>query len=220
MAPDQPPAREGLVGSPAERSRDTAGEPADTSDDPLLGAVRAADDAHRAAEVALAQAALRAREGGRTWAQIGETLGVSRQAAFKRFGRPIDPETGAALTTGPTIDPAALAEQAFRALAAGDVEAVHGLMTHACSRALTKARLGAVWRDVLATVGELESFSGHETRSHDGGALPGVTSGPLVARLVLHHEAGEMVGHVSVNRAGRIDGLLLTPPAGEAEMAF
>lgn len=203
-----------------EPAQEPAHEPSQHHPDALLGAVHAADRAHREAEVGLSHAVLRAREAGRTWAQIGETLGVSRQAAFKRFGRPIDPETGRVLSTGPSIDADALAEQVMRALAAGDIDAVHGLMTHACSRTLSRARLGAVWRDVLASVGELESFSGHETRSHDGSAMPGVTTGPLVARLVLQHEAGEMVAHVSVNRSGRVDGLLLAPPAGEADLAF
>jgi hypothetical protein len=28
----------------------------------------------------------RAREAGRTWAEVGDVLGISRQAAFQRFG--------------------------------------------------------------------------------------------------------------------------------------
>jgi hypothetical protein len=36
----------------------------------------------------------RAREAGRTWAEVGEVLGISRQAAFQRFGKPADPRTG------------------------------------------------------------------------------------------------------------------------------
>jgi hypothetical protein len=36
----------------------------------------------------------RARELGRTWAEVGQVLGMSRQAAFQRFGRPSDPRTG------------------------------------------------------------------------------------------------------------------------------
>lgn len=192
----------------------------DDAPDATLEAIRDADAASREAEAALSTAVVQAREAGRTWAQIGDVLGVSRQAAFKRFGRPIDPETGDVVATGPSIDPPGLAEQAFRALAAGDFDGLHALMTHACARQLTRGRLGGVWRDVLATVGELEGFSGHQTRSADGSALPGATTGPLVARLVLHHEAGEVVGHVSINRAGRIDGILIAAPAAEADMAF
>jgi hypothetical protein len=36
----------------------------------------------------------RARKAGQTWADVGQVLGISRQAAFQRFGRPADPVTG------------------------------------------------------------------------------------------------------------------------------
>lgn len=39
-------------------------------------------------------AVLRARAAGRTWAEVGQVLGMSRQAAFQRFSRPADPRTG------------------------------------------------------------------------------------------------------------------------------
>lgn len=188
--------------------------------DEALDGVRAAAAQVEFAEAALGESVLRARAAGHTWQEVGDVLGVSRQAAFKRFGRPVDPETGTALHTGPAIDPAALAERVFRALAAGEHDTVHGLMTHACARRLTRTRIAEVWRDVLASVGELESFSGHETRTHDGAPLPGATTGPLVARVLLHHEAGETVGHVSVHRSGKVDGLLIAPPSAEDDLAF
>ena len=31
---------------------------------------------------------------GHIWQEIGDALGTSRQAAFQRFGRPVDPRTG------------------------------------------------------------------------------------------------------------------------------
>jgi hypothetical protein len=36
----------------------------------------------------------RARKAGRTWAEVGQVLGISRQAAFQRFGKLADPRTG------------------------------------------------------------------------------------------------------------------------------
>ena len=36
----------------------------------------------------------RAREAGQSWREIGAVLGTSRQAAFQRFGHPVDPRTG------------------------------------------------------------------------------------------------------------------------------
>ena len=50
----------------------------------LIDAARAAADAnHR-----LAEAARAARHAGATWTQIGDALGLTRQAAQQRWGRP------------------------------------------------------------------------------------------------------------------------------------
>src|ERR1700722_15513068 len=47
-----------------------------------------------AANDALQAAVDRAREAGHSWREIGEVLGATRQAAFQRFGHPVDPRTG------------------------------------------------------------------------------------------------------------------------------
>jgi len=54
-------------------------------------AVVAARDLSAAAEAALRATVDRARSAGKTWSDIGGVLGTSRQAAFQRFGHPIDP---------------------------------------------------------------------------------------------------------------------------------
>jgi pimeloyl-ACP methyl ester carboxylesterase len=58
------------------------------------GAVAAARELSAAAETALQAAVDRARAAGQSWRDIGEVLGTTRQAAFQRFGHPIDPRTG------------------------------------------------------------------------------------------------------------------------------
>jgi hypothetical protein len=52
----------------------------------LLELVDGASQAFEAARVALHDAVRAARDDGATWADIGDVLGVSRQAAFQRFG--------------------------------------------------------------------------------------------------------------------------------------
>lgn len=47
-----------------------------------------------AASEALQAAVDRARDAGHSWREIGEVLGTTRQAAFQRFGHPVDPRTG------------------------------------------------------------------------------------------------------------------------------
>ena len=55
-----------------------------------LAAIGQAQALARSAEEKLAMSVTRAREAGHTWAEIGQVLGTSRQAAFQRFGRPIE----------------------------------------------------------------------------------------------------------------------------------
>ncbi len=52
----------------------------------LLARVAAAASAFEAARAALHQAVHAALEHGASWSEIGGVLGVSRQAAFQRFG--------------------------------------------------------------------------------------------------------------------------------------
>jgi hypothetical protein len=86
------------VGSAAAGGRSAARD--------LLGPLLSAESASPLAAIAFIQgvatetgdgmqaAVQRAREAGRTWAEVGEVLGISRQAAFQRFGKPADPRTG------------------------------------------------------------------------------------------------------------------------------
>jgi hypothetical protein len=52
----------------------------------ILGWIADADAATRQAQRTLAAAVTRARSQGHSWAQIGDQLGVTRQAAHQRFG--------------------------------------------------------------------------------------------------------------------------------------
>jgi hypothetical protein len=52
----------------------------------LLEMVGGASTTFEAARVALNQAVRAALDAGATWSDIGDVLGVSRQAAFQRFG--------------------------------------------------------------------------------------------------------------------------------------
>lgn len=52
----------------------------------VLDVVAEASAAHEAARVALQRAVHAALDQGASWSDIGGVLGVSRQAAFQRFG--------------------------------------------------------------------------------------------------------------------------------------
>src|SRR5215475_2527101 len=85
-------------------------EPAAEDD---LAAVRTAQELSALAAAALRLAVDQARSSGRTWQELGDVLGVTRQAAFQRFGHPVDPRTGQPMSDA--IIPAA-AERATQLL--------------------------------------------------------------------------------------------------------
>jgi len=58
--------------------------PEDISD---LRAIAAALDSVAQGEIGLAEAVAQARANGRSWARIGTTLGISKQAAHDRFAK-------------------------------------------------------------------------------------------------------------------------------------
>src|SRR5579863_6360267 len=59
-----------------------------------LDLVRRAQGLDELAEQVLRLCVQQSRDAGHTWQEIGDLLGVTRQAAFQRFGKPIDPRTG------------------------------------------------------------------------------------------------------------------------------
>src|SRR3954451_6072561 len=61
--------------------------PADARDARYMRRIIAASDAVGAAQAELHAAVAAARAAGDTWAMIGTALGISRQAAFQRFGQ-------------------------------------------------------------------------------------------------------------------------------------
>jgi hypothetical protein len=83
----------------AIRIRDTAGrlvgELTRSGANSPLGAMAAARELSAATDAALQESVDQARSAGRSWREIGDVLGTTRQAAFQRFGRPVDPRPGA-----------------------------------------------------------------------------------------------------------------------------
>src|SRR5579871_1067761 len=59
-----------------------------------LDVVRRAQDVNVLGGQVLKLCVEQSRDAGHTWQEIGDLLGVTRQAAFQRFGKPIDPRTG------------------------------------------------------------------------------------------------------------------------------
>ena len=160
-----------------------------------------------------------AREHAVSWQAIGDALGISRQAAFKRFAdaEPRDADDAIASLIATT-------ESVFARLSAGDYESVRNQMTFVCSRALTKRKVMGVWADMEAGTGRFLRCSDTQEATPAGrdaverflnthvGAL-------TVVQSRLHHESGEWIGRVAYTRAGKIAGILVTAP-DSTDLAF
>jgi hypothetical protein len=162
-------------------------------------------DARRTLDVAqeqLRDAVDRARAAGHTWQEIGEVLGTTRQAAFQRFGRPIDPRTGAPMAAAirPGVVEHAIGLAA--AYAAGQWEGVRRDFDDTMRAQLDVRRLAAVGAQVMGTVGEYESMG--EPYAHQAGDY-------TVVQVPLHFEAGTCLLTVSYDAEDRVAGLFIKP---------
>lgn len=147
-----------------------------------------------------------AREAGHTWQEIGALLGVTRQAAFQRFGRPIDPRTGAPMEKTVTMTDAA--ERAARILA----DVLDGRMDEARKTfdarvldAFTDEARGAGLASVAGLVGAFQGFADAEPFVRRIGDH-------TVVDVPLHYEAGDMKGRVAFDSDEKVAGLFILAP--------
>ena len=169
-----------------------------------LAAMAAARELSAATNAALQAAVDRARAAGHSWKRIGDVLGTSRQAAFQRFGRPVDPRTGEPMTRAV---PAGLTERAlaiFVAQAEGRWEDVRREFDENMRDKLDAARLAAGWAHTIAMIGNLERIGDPFAFQADDYTLVNVP---------LHFEAGEATGRVTFDVAAKIAGLFIRPAA-------
>jgi hypothetical protein len=146
------------------------------------------------------------RDAGHTWQQIGELLGVTRQAAFQRFGKPIDPRTGEPMDK--TVRMADATERAVEVV----TQILEGRMAEA--RRSFDAQVSAgftdkVRGDALATVtGLVGAFEGF------GDTAPFVRriGDHTVVDVPLRYEAGEMKARVAFDSGEKVAGLFFLPP--------
>lgn len=182
--------------------------------------IRQADELVRRSRERLQELVSTARSHGVSWQEIGGTLGVSRQAAFKRFGT----KSEGAMMAAPVTDLSDRTSAVFARLDAGDYEAVRAHMTYACGRALTKRKLMSVWDQVRSDTGRLEACVDSTVQTADGStplstlANRHLSNGAIV-QVTLQHEAGEWIGRVAYNGFGKITGILIAPP-GSRDLPF
>jgi hypothetical protein len=167
-----------------------------------LDAISAARDLSRAVEQVMREAVQRARDAGHTWQEIGELLGTTRQAAFQRFGRPLDPRTGTPMADAILPGAADRAVELLSDVIAGDWAAACRGFDATMSRRLRPRALAAAWAQLIGTVGGFDRMG--KPRGYQAGDY-------TVVDVPLTFEAGEPLGRISYDHAGRVAGLHFLP---------
>jgi hypothetical protein len=175
------------------------GRPAPGSE---LEAVTAARELSAAADGALHLAVDRARAAGQSWRGIGDVLGTTRQAAFQRFGRPVDPRTGAPMNRAILPGAADRAGAIVTSMAASQWEEARRDFGELMLRSLDAGRLASAWALTIGQVGRFE-------RAGEPAASP-FPDGTIVD-IPLYFEAGERSARVSFSPDGTVIGLFLRP---------
>jgi len=213
---------DGLSLSELAAAVDRAAGAAESPVDP--GAIQRADRLVRRSQARLVDLVVAARSSGVSWQAIGDALGVSRQAAFKRFGGAVMRPEKEMEMTGQTIDLMDRTRAVFESLDAGDYEAVRAQMTYACARALSRRKVQGVWNEVVTATGRLEASTDLTVQTPDGTNALNTFANRLLAngavvQATLRHEAGEWIGRVAYNGSGKITGLLIAP-SGARDLPF
>ena len=186
----------------------------------LLALVAARRSAARAQD-ALHAAVAAARAAGHTWAEVGAALGTTRQAAFKRFGTPLDPRDGRPVTPTPTEGLDLATEELFVRLDAGDCDHLRALMTDEVAAVLTRTLVLDTWAGVVRETGRLEHCHDTHLTLPDGSSV--ATGEPVLGGVVgateLVCEAGSWHGRVAWDAERRVVGILVVPP-GTTDLPF
>lgn len=147
-----------------------------------------------------------ARDAGHTWQEIGELLGVTRQAAFQRFGKPIDPRTGAPMEKTVTMtDAAERAAQVLADVLGGRMEEARKSFDTRVLDAFTDEVRGNALATVAGLVGGFQGFG-------DGEPFVRRIGDHTVVDVPLRYEAGDMKGRVAFDPDEKVAGLFILPP--------
>lgn len=199
--------------------------PTATNQQDAVKAVELSIDIARTAHAQVENSVAVARARGVSWQTIGNVFGITRQAAFKRFNNAPATDQGEEIMTKPIIDLTSRTEEIFQHLSKGDYGSVKSLMTFSCSRILTRKKVMGVWEQVVADTGRFESCSNTTIQTADGTnvvaqKLNQYLGGGLTGQTQINHEAGEWLGRVGYNGAGKITGILIVHPTQANNLPF
>jgi hypothetical protein len=167
-----------------------------------LGAVGAARELAVAANAGLQVAVDQARADDHSWKEIGDALNTTRQAAFQRFGRPVDPRTGTPMARVALPGAAERAAAIFAGMAQGRWEEARRDFGERIRERLDADRLASGWSHTASLVGAFERMG--EPFVHPSGDN-------TIVDIPLYFEAGEAIGRVTFDGDAAVIGLFIRP---------
>jgi hypothetical protein len=165
-------------------------------------AVAAARELSAAADAALQAAIDRARDAGHSWREIGDVLGTTRQAAFQRFGHPIDPRTGTPMSREVVPGAADRAVQIFICHLEGRWAEICEQLDENMGNRLNPDLMASAWARNAGMIGRLERI---------GEPFPHRAGDDTVVEIPLYFEAADAVGMVRFDPDGQVAGLAIRP---------
>jgi len=174
-------------------------------------ALTAARDLSAAADAALQAAIDLARAAGYSWREIGEVLGTSRQAAFQRFGHPVDPRTGEPMSREVPPDAADRAVAIFAWHNEGRWDEILAQLDDRIGARLDADLLARGWAHMAGLFGRFEGAGEPFARR---------AGDDVLVDIPLHWEAGDARGIVRFDAEGKVAGLAIRPLPGGTPCSF
>jgi hypothetical protein len=194
----------GLLAEQASALAQAVGSP--LASPAYLDLVRRAQDVNGLAEQVLKLCVQQCRDAGRTWQEIGDLLGVTRQAAFQRFGKPIDPRTGEPMDkTVRMADAAQRAVAIVTAVLEGRMDEARQSFNAQVLEAFTDEVRGDGLATVTGLVGAFEGFG-------EGEPFVRRIGDHTVVDIPLRYEAGDMKARVAFDTHEKVAGLFILAP--------
>lgn len=147
----------------------------------------------------------RARARDLSWQDIGNILGISRQAAFRKYGSA--DEAPAPRAEASVRELLAAAEGIWAEMGRRNWGGVRAAMTRTAAAELTEEKLANVWLDLVEEFGEFVGAEGSELTR---------VRGMRVVASRLSFGSTQFAGRIAYNSSRRITGLLLHDPAAAA----
>jgi Protein of unknown function (DUF3887) len=165
-------------------------------------ALAAARDLSAAGDAAMGAAVDLARAAGYSWRDIGEVLGTSRQAAFQRFGHPVDPRTGEPMSRDVPPDAADRAVTIFGWQNEGRWDEILAELDDRMRERLDANLLARGWAHMAGLFGRFEGTGEPFARR---------AGDDVLVDIPLHWEAGDARGIVRFDSEGKVAGLAIRP---------